>query len=80
MAKFEDKSLQSKGTVNLYVYNFIKILAKLHIHDHFLPIFLIKVINIIGKNNIVQEIKDKHILKTVRPIASRQKLYCSMCI
>ena len=49
LAKFEDKILQNKDTVNLYAYNFNKILAKLHIHDYFLPIFLINVINILAK-------------------------------
>ena len=35
LAKFEDKILQNKDTVSLYASNFNKILAKLHIHDHF---------------------------------------------
>ena len=47
LAKFEDKILQNKDTVNLYGWNFSKI--KLHIHDDSLPIFLINVINILAK-------------------------------
>ena len=39
LAKFEDKIVQSKDTVNLYAQNFSKILAKLHIQDHILPFF-----------------------------------------
>ena len=49
LAKLEDKILQSKDTVNLNAYSFSKILAKLYIHDHFLPICLINVINILAK-------------------------------
>ena len=39
LAKFEDKILQIKDRVNLHAYNFSKILAKLHICNHFLPFF-----------------------------------------
>ena len=53
-------------------------MAKLHIHAHFLPIFLINLINILAKTIQYKEIKNKHISKTVRPIAFKQKLYWSV--
>ena len=57
-----------------------KILAKLHICDHFLQIFLINVINLLAKTMSYKEIKNKHILKIVHPIAFKQKLKIDRCI
>ena len=58
----------------------LKILTKYwqnynHIHDHILPNFLINVINILAKTISYKEITNNHILKTVRLIAFKQKLY-----
>ena len=56
------------NTVNLYVYNFSKILSKLHIHDHFLPIFVINFINLLAKTTKYKKSFKRNIPKTVCPI------------
>ena len=59
-----------------------KVLAKLHIHDYFLPIFCIKNVKMlliyIVKTIQYKEINNKHILKTLLPISFEQKLYWSV--
>ena len=61
--------------MKVYSWNIGKILAKMNIHDHILPIFLINFINILANTIQYKENKNKCIPKTVCPISFKQKLY-----
>ena len=68
----------NKSNMKVYSWNIGKILAKINIKEHILPIFLINVINILAKTTVYKEAKNKHILKTTCPISIKQKLYWSV--
>ena len=55
-----------------------KMVAKVNINKHILPIFRIYAINILAKTIIDKEIKNNHILKTLCPISIEQKLCWSV--
>ena len=77
LLKFQTKIvyiLLDKSSMKVYSLNIGKLLAKININEHILPIFLITAINILAKTMIYKETKNNHILKTVCPISIKQKL------
>ena len=60
--------------MKIYSWNIGKILPKININEHILPISLINFINILANTIWYKETKNKHILKTVCPISFKQKL------
>ena len=59
--------------MKVYSVNIGKILAKIYINEHTLPIIIINIIHILAQAIIYEEAKSKHILKTVCLISIKQK-------